>query len=393
MLKIRNLIVFSLVFIFCATPVLAQTDSEVEDELGREITTSDIFAQIKDEYYLKAEVLSVEEEEVLIGPGSAYYNSYSDEDQYQVNQEVVVKLVEGDQAGKEVDIYNEVADNPTHMRLKVGEKVMLYITEFTDGNKRYFVSAYVRNYWLYAFFAIFFIALLALSVKNGLRAISGLLFTIVVVFFVVIPLVLKGYNPFMLAILAAMVISVCSLLIVGGFTKKSLGAIMGTVGGVFVAGLLAIIMSNLIKLGGVYSEDTRILFSQRPDLDFQSLLFGAILLGSLGAVMDVGMSISTTITEIQEKNKSATFKDLYKSGMVVGKDIIGTMSNTLILAYIGSALPLVLFFVNLDAEFSQIINFDFIGAEVVRSLAGSIGLIFAIPITAFFTSYLKTKKS
>ena len=130
---------------------------------------------------------------------------------------------------------------------------------------------------------------------------------------------------------------------------------------------------------------------QEVNFDFRSLLFSGIILGSLGAVMDVGMSISSAIEEIYNANSNITRKDLFTSGMNVGKDIMGTMTNTLILAYTGSSIPILLLFMAYETSMIKILNLDIIATEVIRSLAGSIGLVLTIPLTAFIASVLIKK--
>jgi uncharacterized membrane protein len=142
-------------------------------------------------------------------------------------------------------------------------------------------------------------------------------------------------------------------------------------------------------LTGLSGEDARILYINRPELDFMNIFFASVLIGALGAVMDIGMSISSAVHEVSEANPKAGKKKLFKSGMNVGKDIMGTMSNTLILAYAGSAFPLLLLFSLNEFSAMQVINFDFMAAEIIRAISGSFGLLLAIPITAFVGSLLR----
>jgi uncharacterized membrane protein len=190
-------------------------------------------------------------------------------------------------------------------------------------------------------------------------------------------------------------VTIATIFIVSGVNTKSVAAIIGTSSGVIIAGLMAYFVGSKIHLTGLSAEEATMLMylPQGIEFDFKSLLFAGIILGSLGAVMDVGMSIASSIEEIYNANSSLSRKELFNSGMNVGKDVMGTMTNTLILAYTGSSIPLLLLFMGYDAGLIEVMNLDIIATEVVRSLSGSIGLILTIPITAFIATVLIQNKS
>jgi len=153
---------------------------------------------------------------------------------------------------------------------------------------------------------------------------------------------------------------------------------------VLVAGGIAFFVGSLASLTGLGDEEAQMLMyiPQQVNFDFKGILFAGIIIGALGAVMDVGMSIASSMREVEAAKPEITTKDLIRSGMNVGRDIMGTMSNTLILAYTGGSLQLMLLFMAHDFSLTEVINWDMIASEVVRALAGSIGLIFTIPLTA-----------
>ena len=144
-------------------------------------------------------------------------------------------------------------------------------------------------------------------------------------------------------------------------------------------------------LTGFGHEETRTLFAKFPNLNFNGLFYSAIMIGAIGAVMDVAMSISSSINEIKKANPKLNSKELFKSGVRIGKDIIGTMSNTLIYAYVGASLGLLLLFSSFGESYLKIFNFEFMAEEIIRSIAGSIGLIGAIPLTAMFAAWFETR--
>jgi uncharacterized membrane protein len=176
---------------------------------------------------------------------------------------------------------------------------------------------------------------------------------------------------------------------IADFSTKSIAATLGTISGVVVAGFLAIGVGYLTHLTGISSEESRaILLSPTLSVDLKGLLFAGILIGAIGAIMDVSMSISSSIHEIYKANPKSNLKSLFSSGMNVGRDIMGTMSNTLILAYTGGALPLLFMYSAYKVSFMKILNLELITTEILRAVVGSIGLIMSVPLTSFIASLL-----
>ncbi|MFA6808992.1 MAG: YibE/F family protein, partial [Eubacteriales bacterium] len=197
------------------------------------------------------------------------------------------------------------------------------------------------------------------------------------------------------SIITAIFATVLTLILVSGLNKKTITSIVGTIGGVVFAGIIAILFSKVAKLTGLSSEEAQMLMFAplKVEFNFQGLLFAGIILGALGAVMDVSMSIASSINELRTVNPGLKAKELFSGGMNVGKDIMGTMTNTLILAYAGASIQLMLLFMAYNVPIDKIINSDMIATEVVRALTGTLGLLVAIPLTAFIGSILMEKKS
>lgn len=183
------------------------------------------------------------------------------------------------------------------------------------------------------------------------------------------------------------------MLIISGLSRKTFSAIIGTVGGVVLAGALALIIGTLAKLTGLGNEEANMLMFIPHDVyfNFKGLLFAGIIIGTMGATMDVGMSIASAMNEIKENSPQIKKADLIKAGMNVGKDTMATMANTLILAYVGGSLHLLLLLIAYETPFSHIINWDMIASEIVRAIAGSIGIIFTIPITALASAFIEER--
>jgi uncharacterized membrane protein len=197
----------------------------------------------------------------------------------------------------------------------------------------------------------------------------------------------------MVSVFICLAATATSILLIGGFTKKSLAAIMGTIGGVIVAGIAAQLVIWYAPLTGLSSEEAQILrgsvLVQKPPF-YSGLLAAGMLIGALGVIMDVGISIASAVSEISKADAKMTMKELYDSGMNVGRDIMGTMTNTLILAYTGGALPLLLLATQMPSI--KLVNLDLFATEVASALSGSLGLVFTIPLTAIVAARVMSPK-
>ena len=231
--------------------------------------------------------------------------------------------------------------------------------------------------------AFFFLSILIIGRKQGVKAILGLMITILAVYFVMISYIYQGYSPIVMSVITSIGIIVITFIIIAGFNKKAFTAAVGTAGGVILSGVIAFVFGNLAKLSGGQEEAVMLSVSaQNIVFNFRELLFAGIVIASLGACMDVGMSIASSLDELKKKKPNMTGRELFKSGMNIGGDVIGTMTNTLILAYVGGALNLILLFMASDMGFSNIINKETIASDVISALAGSIGVLYTVPITA-----------
>lgn len=306
-------------------------------------------------------------------------------------QVIKVLVTTGKYKDQEFVIENHVSGNPAFdIIVQEGDYVLLEIAEFENEPPQIYVSNFVRDRYLAILLAVFFGLLIIIGKMKGIKSVISLTITATVILKLMLPLILKGFSPIWVAVLAATIITSITFIIIGGINIKSFSAIIGTIGGVVIAGILAYIVGSLVKLTGLSSEEASMLMyiPQQINFDFRGLLFAGIIIGTLGAVMDIGMSIASAMYEMKMLNPEISPKQLIVSGLNIGKDVMGTMSNTLILAYTGSAIPLLLLFMAYDTSFVKIINLDLIATEVVRALVGSIGLIIAIPITALSTGII-----
>jgi len=307
---------------------------------------------------------------------------------------VTVEILNGKYKGELFETHHNLTGNFSYdIYVKPGDRVLVTLENMDDGSVEVYISEYLRSTHIYIVAAIFVSLILIIGRLKGLKTIITLVLTIFLILKGLLPGLLAGYNPILLTIAIALIIVVITILTVGGINRKSYAAIIGVLGGVFVAGIIAYLVGSQVKLTGLSSEEAIMLMyiPQGVQFDFKGLLFAGIIMGALGAVMDVGMSISSSMEEIRKADPTMSTKALIMSGMNVGKDIMGTMANTLILAYTGSSIPLLLLFTAYGEDFTKVINLDIIATEIIRAFAGSIGLILCIPLTALAAGILTEK--
>lgn len=277
----------------------------------------------------------------------------------------------------------EAPGSAYNLDLTVGQTVLAV----ADNQEGQLITGIDENYksgrlLLISTLILFLIA--AVAGVNGVKAMLALFFTLIIIFAVMAKLLLHGWPPIPLTILSALVISTINLGVIAGRTKKGVIALVGTVSGVILAGLFGWLAAVLLKLTGYTGHETTYLQLLNAEIDLRGLLISGIIIGALGAVMDVAISISSSLLELSLANPGYDRKKLFESGMNIGRDIIGSMVNTLILAYTGASLTLILLFAIQKEDFPliKIMNMEFICAEIVRSLAGLFGMVLAIPVTA-----------
>ena len=202
------------------------------------------------------------------------------------------------------------------------------------------------------------------------------------IFGVLIPLAKAGYDPVMLAIIIGIITAIFAITIIQGMNISSLTAITGTAGGLIIAAIIASLTIHLAGLTGLSTEDSRLLSVYYPNLNYQGLFLAGIMIGALGAIMDVAVSISAGLIEIKKHKKRISAGELMTSGLNIGKDIMGSMMNTLIFAYVGASLTIIMLFYGSGTSLIEILNYGFISEEIARSLVGSFGLLATIPLTA-----------
>lgn len=309
------------------------------------------------------------------------------------NQIVSLKLTSGKWKGKTV----EATSSSSYLygaHCKKGSKVIAIVSE-SQGEMTASVYSQNREMQLYLIIAIFVFTIILIGGKKGLASVIGLGFTILCILFLFLPMIYKGISPIWSAVLVVILTTVATMYLVGGISRKTMTAILGTVSGVLISALFAMLFCKMTNISGYNVSDIEDLIYIRDQTGIKvgELLFSGILISALGAVMDVAMSISSTIEEIHCQNSELTIKELFQSGMNVGKDMMGTMSNTLILAFAGGSINTLVFIFAYNYEYLQVVNMYAIGIEIIQGIASSMGVILTVPITSFLAAWKQGKKT
>lgn len=313
-------------------------------------------------------------------------------------QSVKIEILEGEYETKEFTtdfiLSYDIEGKILAYELKKGDTVTVQLSVDANGNVSPAIEGIVRSNYIYIMVAIFLLSIILVGGKKGIKAIVGLIITILAVWFILIKLIFVGYDAILMSIATCAVIIVLTFIVIGGINKKVVTAAIGTLGGVVSAGIVASIFSYLAELSGACEDAIQLSMNmQTATFNFRDLIFAGIVISALGACMDVGMSIASSLDEIKNKTKDISWKELFKSGMNIGRDVIGTMTNTLILAYVGGALKLILLFMACNMPITEILNKETIVEEIISAIAGSMGVVYTIPITAFVYAFLNRKKT
>lgn len=313
-------------------------------------------------------------------------------------QTLEVELTSGKWKGETREIVNYLTAY-TNVDAKIGTRVIVRLDVDEDGQMQVVaVPSYQRTPMLLGLIALFAALLAGIGRKKGLMALLGLAYTLAGVWFVLIPMLRRGADPMLVTILIVALTAAASLFLLTGWSRKTLCATLGCIGGVAAAGLLAALAGTISPFNGFNLPEAEELVLRSLDgkLQISGLFVSGILIASLGAVMDVAMSISSACWELRTLNPDISRGQLFRSGMNIGRDAMGTMANTLILAFAGSSLNVLLLFQIYDYPMMQLFNADTIAAEAIRGLAGSIGILLCVPLVAALSAQImgprKTKK-
>lgn len=294
-------------------------------------------------------------------------------------QYIKARLLEGSRAGDIVTIKNDVFE------LKEGQSFFANRMFGEGGEDIISVRDADRRVSLVILTILFCLVIAWFGGKQGMRSLLSLALTFVVIMLILLPLLKQGYSPVMVSVILGSIVLFGAITFTHGLSKKSLIAFAGTMAGVCVTGILAWISVSMTNLTGFSSEDTVYLnFSTQGFLDLKGLLLASIIIGVLGVLDDIAITQVSVVGEIKKAGKSLTQKEVFSSAMNVGRDHVGALVNTLVLAYTGVALPLLLLFSGSSSDFFTIINQELFATEIVRTIVGSIGLLLTVPFSTLF---------
>ena len=313
---------------------------------------------------------------------------------YRGEQLLLVTVHSGDYKGQQMQVYNYVG--PLYGGpLKVGDRATVLISTYSDGTVNATVYEFDRLLPLCIVLVLFIAAAVAVGGRTGVKSLVALAVTLVCLFGVLLPSLMKGANTLLMTFIVCAYVAVVSLTIVGGVRKKTVCAMLGAVAGTALALLFGLLAQGLTRIDGLRIDDVEPLLQLRQTgtpIGLRGLLVGGIVISALGAVMDVTMGIASSLSEVHAANPELSRRELFRSGMNIGRDMVGTMTNTLILAFLGSGFTLILYLYSLGLSPRQLLSSAYVSLEVVSGVASSVGVILSIPLTALITAEVFTRE-
>lgn len=332
--------------------------------------------------YVKGEVVEIVSEDIEYDETLGIYLG---------SQIIEVELLEGQTKGNIVNITNYVTA-VHNVRVYQGSKIIVVADEPDSTDPYYTVYQYDRGFGMFAFLAILCMAITMIGRGKGIRSILGLVYSMFVIIGILLSMVFSGYPPIPITIIIIGLSTTVSLLLLNGESVKTYSAIAATILGVIFAALCFYLMSIILHINGFSSNESEslILINQSTGLKVIDILFAGILISSLGAIMDVGMSIVSSLYEIFHHKPDITSKELFQSGIEIGKDMIGTMTNTLIFAFTGGAFVSLLVLYSYDVDIKQLLFSNYITIEYATSIAGTLGIVFTVPLASLIVAHMLT---
>ncbi|GKX27588.1 membrane protein [Vallitalea longa] len=329
------------------------------------------FVANNDNYYNRtiAKIISVSETE-----GNTKYIK---------NQQILAIIMNGNHKGEELKLKNTTSYSKiSDLEYNVDDRIFVSITE--DENNKIissYISGYKRDKYLAYIAIIFAVLILLIGGFKGFKSLTSVIINILI-FYSVIKLYMNGCNLWVITSVMSIIFIIISILIVSGINKKSLCAIVGTIISIIITMIITAIVVISTKSKGIYYEEMEFLMTS-PD----KIFFIGLMIGTIGGIMDIAITMSSSINELYYKNPDIDKKVLIKSGMEIGKDVMATMANTLVFVYISGSIPIILFWLRNRLSLSYIINIG-INLEIIRALVGSIGVVISIPITMYISVIL-----
>ncbi|HMA67195.1 MAG TPA: YibE/F family protein [Desulfosalsimonadaceae bacterium] len=308
-------------------------------------------------------------------------------------QALEVQMLSGRYTGEIIQGVNVlVYDLQFDTYLETGDPVSVVVEDSGKDTPSARVVNFHRRNILYGMAGIFVFLIVIIGRMKGFRSLVSLLFIIGLILAVLLPLILKGHSPVMVTVAVCAFGGFTALFLVTGLNYKAVVGSVGLLTGTVSSGLLAVICGNLMKLSGSDTGFEQLLVLYMPNkVDISGILYSGVIIACLGAVMDVSVELSSSLYELKRRNPGVTFAQLVDSGMNIGRDVMGTMANTLVLVYVGTSLAMFLYFFSQGFIYDYAIDLNLIASTFLQAVSGSIGLILAIPATVLFGAYFYTR--
>ena len=337
---------------------------------------------------VKAKVLSILSNETIEeyhGEGDAYtFTTIT----------FLCEIQSGERSGEQITAQQQLdslyAETEFTKAVEEGDTILLIPGMDMEGNDVLIFSDYYRIDKVLWLGAAFLILVLVFGRWKGVNTLLSLIFTFMYVFLIFVPAVMNGYNIYLNSTITCVFSIVVTFLLVSGPDKKTLAAISGCIFGTIVAALLTLLMSRVLMLTGFVDEHSMyltMLETEQP-IDLTAIIFAAIIIGAMGAIMDVAMDIASSLYEISRHVPDISFKELSKSGMRIGRDLMGTMANTLVLAYVGSSLCSFMILLAYAGSLLQLLNREAIIVEIMQAVIGSLAILLTVPLTVVICGVL-----
>ena len=310
----------------------------------------------------------------------------------QPTQRVLVEITKGSQAGRMVEVKHGGMIVSAESRLvREGDRVLLEYSRGPAG-EHFYISDFIRLPALLALTLLFAIVAVIVGRQVGVRSLISMGFSVLVIALFILPRISKGQSPVLICIIGSLLSMAPSLYIIYGWNWKTHSALLGLIGGLVVTGLLAALFVYWGHLTGFASDDAAFLVgSLQAQIDMRGLALGGIIIGTMGVLDDVTVGQSSATFELKRANPLLNWRQLFRHGMVIGRDHIASMINTLMMVYLGASLPMFLLISNSPSALAQTLNREFLAEEIIRTLVGSLGLVLAVPITSLLASLLAQK--
>lgn len=311
-------------------------------------------------------------------------------DREQTYQKARIRLLEGPLAGIEMDMdFGKRQTLPADMHLNVGDEILVNVLQRPDGGVIVYFMDFVRLRAMLVLFLVFSFFSILVGGWKGLRGLLGMAFSFLVIFFYILPQILHGHNPVVVTVVGSAVLLGVTLYLIYGWTLKTHAAVLGIFAALVLTGLLAQYFVVLTRLTGFGSEDALYLIQfSTVHIDTRGLVLAGMLVAALGVLDDLAITQASVVFQLHATDPALPFRTLYGRAMRVGRDHVAATVNTLVLAYTGGALPMLLLFYITNERPLQVLNYEFVAQEIISMMVGSLGLIAAVPLTNFLATSL-----